>query len=112
MYAAAYDENDILLAETLHPPLRNSKTFESLRIMRIVQPRRELRAKDSASVYCNYDFNQSRTDYLSCPFQFELVFMPFSNILDDGQLVKLFEKPHVCVEAHYVTDCPVSITVE
>ncbi|CAF1354733.1 unnamed protein product [Adineta ricciae] len=106
MYVAAYDENDILLAETLHPPLRNSKAFESLRIMRIVQPRRELRAKDSAYVYCNYDFNQSKTDYVSCPFQFELVFMSFSNTPDDGQLLKLFEKPHVCAEAHYVTDCP------
>ncbi|UJR35729.1 hypothetical protein I4U23_028479 [Adineta vaga] len=106
LYAAAYGENDILLAETLHPPLRNSKAFETLRIMRIVQPKHELKAKDPAYVYCNYDFNQAKTDYHVCPFQFELVFIPFWNTISDERLVELFKNPHICVQAEYVIDCP------
>ncbi|CAF0756222.1 unnamed protein product [Rotaria sp. Silwood1] len=106
LYVAAYDENDILLTEALHPPIRNSKSFEQLRIMRIVQPRNELQAHQSAYVYCDYDYNKSKSEYDFCPYNFELCFAPSSNTLNQNQISQLFDKPHIYIRACYVPNCP------
>ncbi|CAF0795077.1 unnamed protein product [Rotaria sordida] len=105
LYVAAYDNNDILLTEALHPPIRNNKIFEQLRIIRIVQPRNDLRANETAYVYCDYDYNKSNSEYTSCPFNFELFFAPSSSTLIQNQILPLFGKPHICIKASYVPNC-------
>ncbi len=105
---AAYDENDVLLTETLHPPLRNNKTFEQLRIIRIVQPKHELHANEPAYVYCDYDYSKSKSEYDPCPYEFELVFTRSTNTLNENQLLKLFDKPHISTGASSVPNCSVS----
>ncbi|CAF2532279.1 unnamed protein product [Rotaria sp. Silwood2] len=109
LYVAAYDENNTLLTEALNPPIRNSKVFEQLRIIRIVQPKNDLNAKDTTYVYCNYDYNQSKLEYNSCPYNFELFFASSSNTLNQNQVVQSFDKPQLCVGASYVPDCPIQV---
>ena len=108
LYVAAYDENDILLTEALHPPLRNNKIFEQLHIIRIVQPKHELHAHESAYVYCNYDYHKSRSDQDICPYQFELVFTHSTAIPTAEQLLRLFQHPHMSISASFVPNCTVS----
>ncbi|CAF1436903.1 unnamed protein product [Adineta steineri] len=102
VYVAGYDNHDVLLTETLSPPLRNNKIFEPLQIRKIPQPTTELRANDSAYVYCDYDYSKSKSEYNVCPFQFQLVFQDPSTTLNE----QLFNKPHICVNASYVNNCP------
>jgi hypothetical protein len=109
LYVAAYDENDVLLTEALHPPLRNNKTFEQLRIIRIVQPKHELHANESAYVYCDYDYNKSRLELDICPFEFELAFTPSMNTPTEEQCLRLFDNPHISTKASFVPNCAVSI---
>jgi hypothetical protein len=111
LYAAAYDENDVLLTEAFHPPLRNNKTFEQLHIVRIVQPKCELRANEPAYVYCEYDYSKSKPEHDTCPYEFELVLLQSSNRPDANQLLQLFNKPHICRKASYVPNCAVSIII-
>lgn len=109
MYVAAYDENDILLTEALHPPLRNNKIFEQLHIIRIVQPKYELHAYEPAYVYCNYDYHKSRSDQDLCPYQFELVFTQSTSEPTTEQLLRLFHQPHISIPASFVPNCAVSL---
>ena len=108
LYVAAYNEHDILLAETLHPPLRNSKTFEQLRILRLVQPKCDLRANEPAFVYCEYDHSKSKSEYQTCPYEFQMVFLLTMQKPNINQLLKLFDQPHLVAKASYVPNCPVS----
>ncbi len=108
LYVAAYDEHDILLTEALNPPLRNNKAFEQLRIIRIVQPRNDLRANEPAYVYCDYDYSRSKPERDPCPYEFELVFTRSSSTPNENQLLQLFNKPDMCINASYVPNCPVS----
>lgn len=106
---AAYDENDVLLTETLHPPLRNNKTFDQLRIIRIVQPRQELHANESAFIYCDYDYSKSKLENDACPYEFELIFTRSTTKPNENQLLRLFDRPHICTRASFVPNCSVSI---
>ena len=108
LYVAAYNEHDVLLAETLHPPLRNNKMFEQLRIVRLVQPKCDLRANEAAFVYCEYDYTKSKSDYQTCPYEFQMVFVLSMQKPNGNHLLKLFDQPHLCVPASYVPNCPVS----
>jgi hypothetical protein len=109
LYVAAYDENDVLLTEALHPPLRNNKTFEQLRIIRIVQPKHELHANESAYVYCDYDYNKSKLEHDKCPYEFELCFTRSMSTLTEDQCLRLFDNPHIYTKASFVPNCAVSI---
>jgi hypothetical protein len=109
LYVAAYDEHDTLLTEALHPPLRNNKTFEQLRIIRIVQPRTILQANEPAFIYCEYDYSKLKLEPDVCPYEFEIVFTRSLNTPDNDQLLQLFNRPHMCVRASSVPNCPVSI---
>jgi len=112
LYVAAYDNNDILLTETLHPPLRNNKAFEKLHIIRIVQPKHELYANEPAFVYCDYDFSKSKSksksEHDACPYEFQLAFTQSINPSNETQLLELFDKPHICIPASFVPNCAVS----
>ena len=110
LYVGAYDENDVLLTEALHPPLRNSKAFEQLRIIRIVQPKYELYANEPAYVYCDYDYSKSKPEYDVCPYEFELVFTRSVNTPTEDQCLRLFDNPHVSTAASFVPNCTVSIS--
>ncbi|CAF3877017.1 unnamed protein product [Rotaria magnacalcarata] len=105
-YAAAYTNDDVLLTETLHPPIRNSKVYDPLRIQKIVQPKNVLCANDLVYVYHNHAYNGSNAENSSCLYDFELYFAPESNILNENDILQLFNKPHMCIRASYVTDCP------
>ncbi|CAF3790448.1 unnamed protein product [Rotaria socialis] len=106
LYAAAYTNDDVLLTETLHPPIRNSKVYDPLRIQKIVQPKNELCANDLVYVYYNHACNGSNAENGPCLYDFELCFAPASNILNENDILRLFDKPHMCIRASYVTDCP------
>ena len=109
LYVAAYDENDVLLTEALYPPLRNSKTFEQLRIIRIVQPKHELYANESAYVYCEFDYSKSRSEIEKCPYEFELVFTHSTNTPSENQLLRLFDESNFSTTASFVPNCVVRI---
>jgi hypothetical protein len=106
LYVAAYDENNILLAETLHPPLRDTKTFEQLQIIKIIQSKLELHSGDKAFIYCIYDSDKSKAE---CPYIIEFAFSTNHDKLDDNQLQDIFEKQRVHTQASYIDKCPVSI---
>lgn len=108
-YFAAYDNNNVLLAEGLGPPMRNNKIFEPLKIMNIIQADKVIRGFGPAFVYCAFDYKRSTIDYKTCPYKFELFFTPSSSTLNETQRLQLFEKPHVCVDADYYPNCQVSI---
>ena len=108
LYVAAYDENEILLTEALHPPLRNIKAFEQLRIIRIVQPKCDLRAYEVAYVYCDYDYSKDKLDYAVCPYEFELIFLHSINEWTREELLELFDEQQIRAQASYVPSCPVS----
>jgi hypothetical protein len=110
LYVAAYDENDILLTETLYPPFRNKKRiFQQIRIIRLVQYRHELHANELAFVYCDYEDCKLNQENDICPFKFDLVFTHSIDTPDENQLLQLFNTPHMCIKASFVPNCTVSI---
>lgn len=90
--------------------MRNSKTFEQLHIIRIVQPKHELHAHESAYVYCTYDYHKTRLNENMCPYEFQLAFTHSTDRPSAEQLVQLFRQPNTSVPASFVPNCIVSIT--
>lgn len=93
----------------MYPPLRNSKTFEQLHIIRIVQPKHELHAHESAYVYCTYDYHKTRLDENICPYEFQLFFTQSTEKPTTEQLFQLTCQPNISVPASFVPNCIVSI---
>lgn len=112
LYAAAYTSDNVLLTETLHPPIRNSKIYEPLRILKIVQPKTQIHAGDTAYVYCKFDSTRLPAGNVSSPYTFELIFEPSSNLSNMSDTTQLFQtNSAIPVNAFYVDSCPVSILV-
>ena len=107
LYAAMYDTNGVLCAETLHPPLRDTKKFEQIQLIKIVQSSTELHSGETAFIYCTYDAEKLKSDTSHYIVQF--AFVPKNDRPDPNRLYELFETQSIDTPALYVHKCTVSI---
>ncbi len=108
LYAAIYDDNDILCAETLYPPLRDTKKFEQIQILRIVQSTSELHSGATAFIYCTYDTDKFKSELSTSPYIVEFAFTTKGDKRDSDRLLKLFETQSINTPTSYVYKCTVS----